>query len=354
MRILTKILWVAFLLPLIWSCGELASPPIITQTTSSVLSTSPIILLEEEAEESIVFEVSAADFGVQTDINYVIQMDRPGNNFANPVDLGSNTSTTVLVKVSEINSRAIAKGIVPGETGNMEFRVKAVTSRSLSDLLGSPASIAVTTYSDGPVLRNLYLVGSATAPGWSNDNNNPALFRDPVNTDLYVYTGRFVEGEFKVLETLGQWQPQYGTNDGSAVAVNEGGGSDPGTFAVATSGIYTFTMNLETNTFSLVPYSGTPATDHATVGIIGSATANGWDASTAMTKSSFDGNIWTITATLTDGEMKFRANNDWAVNWGANTAISGLGTQGGENIPVVAGTYKIWFNSLDGRYIFIE
>ena len=76
----------------------------------------PIILLEEEAEESIVFEVSPADFGISTEVSYVIQMDRPGNNFATPFDLGSNSSTTVLVEVAEINRRAISKGITPGET----------------------------------------------------------------------------------------------------------------------------------------------------------------------------------------------------------------------------------------------
>lgn len=119
MRILSKTLWVAFLLPLIWSCGEIAPPPIISQTTSSILSTSPIVLTEDDAEESIVFEVSPADFGIPSEVTYIIQMDRPGNDFATPFDLGSNSSTTVLVEVSEINRRAISKGIAPGETGNM-------------------------------------------------------------------------------------------------------------------------------------------------------------------------------------------------------------------------------------------
>lgn len=355
MRVFTRILWVAFLLPLIWSCGEIAPPPIITQTSSSILSTSPIILAEEDAEEFIAFEVSQPDFGVPTEVTYYIQMDRPGNNFATPFDLGFNTSTTVLVEVSEINRRAISKGIIPGETGNMEFRVRAVPTRSLPTLLGSPVTIAVTTYADAIILRNLFLVGEATAPGWSNDNNNPALFRDPENTDLYIYTGFFNAGGFKVLGTIGAWQPQYGTNDGSTIAVNEGGGSDPDVFTIPAAGFYTFTMDLEANTFSIVPYTGTPGTDYATVGIIGDATPGGWDASTAMTKSAFDGNIWRITAALTAGEMKFRANDAWTVNWGANTPISGKGTQDGPNIPIEeAGTYTIWFNSLDGKYILIQ
>ncbi|WP_373494610.1 SusF/SusE family outer membrane protein [Aquiflexum sp.] len=354
MKVLSKILWVAFLLPLTWSCGEIDPPTIISQTSSSILSTSPIILTEEDAEEFIAFEVSPADFGVPTEVRYTIQMDRPGNNFATPIELRTNTSSTLLVRVDTLNMRAIAKGITAGETGNMEFRVKAVPTRSIPELIGTASTVAITTYEDASVLKNLFLVGAATAPGWNPDNNNPALFRDPVNTNLYVYTGFFNAGEFKVLETIGAWQPQYGTNDGTAVAVNEGGGSDPGAFVIPSNGFYTFTMNLETNTFSIEAYTGGAGTDYATVGIIGNATAGSWDNSTPMIKSTFDGNIWRITAALTVGEMKFRANDAWAVNWGANTPISGKGVQEGPNIPIEeAGNYTIWFNSLDGRYILI-
>ncbi|WP_373523236.1 SusE domain-containing protein [Aquiflexum sp.] len=356
MKIFSKVLWVAFLLPLIWSCGEIAQPPIISQTTSSILSTSPIVLTEEDAEEFIAFEVSPADFGISTEVTYIIQLDRPGNNFATPFDLGSNTSTTVLVEVAEINRRAISKGIVAGETGNMEFRVKAVTERNLSDLIGAPATIAVTTFGESAVLRNLFLVGAAAAPGWNNNSNNPPLFRDPVNTDLYVYTGFFGEGEFKVLETLGEWQPQFGTNDGSTVAVNEGGGSDPGSFVIPSEGFYTFTLNLETNTFSIVPFTGDTATEYASIGTIGDSTVpGGWDSSTPMTSRIFGGNhIWFVEQTVINGFIKFRANNSWEVNWGAVTPISGIGVLGSpDNIPIEAGTYKIWFNSLDGRYLFI-
>ena len=53
--------------------------------------------------------------------------------------------------------------------------------------------------------------------------------------------------------------------------------------------------------------------------------------------------MWKITQTLTDGKMKFRANNSWDVNWGDN----------GGDIIVTAGKYDIWFNDLDRRYTFI-
>ncbi len=354
MRLLSKLTLVGLLLPLIWSCSAIDEPPIIPQLPATIASApSSITLIGEDEEEVVVFNVNPADFGTPMEVTYIIQMDRPGNNFANAADLGSSTSTTVEVKAADINRRAVSRGIIAGEAGPMEFRVRAVPSRSLSALEGAAVTINVTTFADPVALRNLFLVGEATARGWNNNDNNPALFRDPENPDLFVYSGFFNAGGFKVLENLGAWQPQYGTNDGTSIAVNPGNGSDPDVFNVPAAGYYTFTFDLAAETFSLVPIANVPAV-FGTVGIIGSATANGWDASTAMNQLAFDKHIYYLTATLSNGEMKFRADNDWAVNWGSNTAISGRATQDGPNIPVEAGTFKIWFNSLDGRYVKID
>ena len=43
--------------------------------------------------------------------------------------------------------------------------------------------------------------------------------------------------------------------------------------------------------------------------------------------------------TLSDGEMKFRANDDWTLSWGGE--LDNLTTQNGPNIAVEAGTYDI-------------
>lgn len=72
-------------------------------------------------------------------------------------------------------------------------------------------------------------------------------------------------------------------------------------------------------------------------GIIGDATPDKWDASTPMTLDPATA-TWSVTTTLTDGELKFRANDDWAYNMGGSLdALS----QDGSNIRVTAGTYKI-------------
>ena len=74
-----------------------------------------------------------------------------------------------------------------------------------------------------------------------------------------------------------------------------------------------------------------------------------------MTQSTFDPHIWYITnVNLTNGKLKFRANNAWDVNWGSSDEDFGIGTQGGPNINVKAGTYNIYFNDATGAFSMIK
>jgi hypothetical protein len=91
-----------------------------------------------------------------------------------------------------------------------------------------------------------------------------------------------------------------------------------------------------------------------TVGIIGTSTPNGWDSDTDLIQDTGNPDLWTLEITLQEGEAKFRANDDWAINWGAVDFPSGTGTQDGPNIPVLAGDYAITFNSATGEYSFVD
>ncbi|APZ47770.1 RagB/SusD family nutrient uptake outer membrane protein [Polaribacter reichenbachii] len=75
-------------------------------------------------------------------------------------------------------------------------------------------------------------------------------------------------------------------------------------------------------------------------GIIGDATPNGWnDPDTKMYETGTD--TYAIYANLTPGELKFRRDGAWTVNYGDDT-VDGTLEAGGANIPVtVAGTYYI-------------
>ena len=86
------------------------------------------------------------------------------------------------------------------------------------------------------------------------------------------------------------------------------------------------------------------------IGIIGAF--NGWSADVLMNTTDNDNYTVSAYTFLSSGELKFRQDAAWAVNWGGGTFPSGVGTQGGANIPVPAGTYDITFNKTSGAYNF--
>ncbi len=92
-----------------------------------------------------------------------------------------------------------------------------------------------------------------------------------------------------------------------------------------------------------------------TISIVGSG-VNGWPPTTGpeITLSTSDNIVYTISdLVMTTGEVKFRQDLAWDINWGSNQWPSGTATQGGANIPSVAGTYDVTFNRTTGEYSFV-
>jgi hypothetical protein len=152
--------------------------------------------------------------------------------------------------------------------------------------------------------------------------------------DGYVYLES--EKEFKFTS-----EPNWdGTNYGN-------GGADG---LLSTAGDALNLTVPETGFYRLwVDLSGIPAYTATKTewGIIGDATAGGWDNSTPMTLNTATGE-WTVTTPLLGGKVyKFRANDAWEINLGGS--LSDL-TYGGDNIPVSEeGTYTITLNLSDPR-----
>ena len=89
------------------------------------------------------------------------------------------------------------------------------------------------------------------------------------------------------------------------------------------------------------------------IGMVGDFT--GW-APPDVIMTTTDNENWTVTnqAFLVTGGVKFRQDQEWAVNWGSADFPSGIGVGGGDNIPVPAGIYNVTFNSVTGAYTFTE
>ncbi len=91
------------------------------------------------------------------------------------------------------------------------------------------------------------------------------------------------------------------------------------------------------------------------VGLIGSAWSGGWDNDTNMVQHPDSAHLWSLDITLAKGEAKFRQDDAWTINWGADSYPTGIGTQGGPNIPIPGGgLFHVDFNSTTGAYNFLH
>lgn len=176
------------------------------------------------------------------------------------------------------------------------------------------------TYTVGkPVL---YMAGDAN--GWAT--NDYLAGNDGVHYTGYMYLN---QNGFKFC-TQPEWK---GTNYGADFNT----AADAANITMTEeAGYYKVDVDLESKSYVLTPIT--------TIGIIGSASPNGWDSDVDMTYVPYNAETKALgyweakDITLASGEIKFRANDDWAINWGGDTNAL---TQGGDNISVDAGTYDI-------------
>lgn len=187
-------------------------------------------------------------------------------------------------------------------------------------------------YNFAPGIESVGIIGSATPGGWDSDTD----LRDNGDGSYSIVIG-LGDGEAK-FRTNNDWADNWGAAD-----FPSGTGTKNGPNIPVTAGIYVVTFNPSTGAYSFAP---------ASIGIIGSATPGGWDSDTNMTPDAAEVGLVTLTVDLSNGEAKFRANDDWKFNWGGNGFPSGNGTQDGPNIPVTAGTYTVKFNVNTGAYSF--
>lgn len=203
--------------------------------------------------------------------------------------------------------------ITYGEGANLIEKTKAI-----SFVEGDPA---------------FYLVGGSTSAGWEPSAALPMrLYKtgdDDLSKDKFEIFTYLVaaDGGFKFLPSQAGWDGGLGMAS-PGILTDEAGDNN---LTVSEDGFYRLRMNRELLTYEILK---------TTWGIIGDATAGGWDADTDMSFVGGKGSYtWTITTYLKVGEMKFRANDDWAINMGGTE--SNL-VQDGPNIAITtAGNYTI-------------
>jgi len=247
--------------------------------------------------------------------------------------------------------------------GEAKFRENDEWVRSWGGV-GFPADTAiVNSYDNIPVIAGQYhveldtavpeyrfelmsamgIIGSATPNGWDSDIN---MYQDQSNPNAWFIVLDLVAGECK-FRLDDDWADNWG---GGNFPMDTAEYNSSDNIMVDQAGEYLITFDTAT-----LIYEFAENVTYESIGLIGSATPTGWDADTNMIKSADDPNLYTLDIDLVDGEVKFRANDDWTDNWGGTDFPSGTAvSNSSDNIPVTAGRYRVSFNVETLAYDFTE
>ncbi|OIN59373.1 SusE domain-containing protein [Arsenicibacter rosenii] len=320
-----KLLLLVAALPVLWSCEKdeikaTLNPGVVP--VISVSSQSVVLTKDNAAQDVLTVKWSQPDYGFQAASAYTVLVDKKGGDFANAVSFAVGSNLQKVFKASELNPALLKLGLKAATAGDIDIRVQSVLGPKTT-LSSAVSSIKATPYLDKLDLSsNWGVVGSATTNGW-NGPDMPFYKSDKAN--VYVAYVNLAVGEIKIRQD-NKWDVNYG--DDGANGTLEAGGAN---IAVKTAGNYKITFDQGALKYTIEKYSW---------GIVGSATPSGWAAPDVPFFYDPSSDQWRAIATLKDGEIKFRQNEDWAVNYG-DTKADGVLDAGGDNMVVKAGTYLI-------------
>lgn len=316
------IIYLAFfgLIGLLFSCEKdetkvimSASPVVPTLTTVPDLT-----LTRNNGTNMLEFVGTAVDPGFAASANYFLEACASGNKFVNTVSLISGTNPkSMKISVSDLNGLLIKK-FPTDKTSSIDIRLRAVlvvdagtgaagTSSAPFEYVSATKTVNATTYglprldllNSGLTQKIESALGDGKYTGYVKlDKTKPFTLKDP---DANI---------------------TYGAN-GSALAVSTNG------IVPTDNGWFKLTANTKALTYTMEPYM---------IGLVGSATPNGWNSPDQKMDYDAATGTWKITITLVDGDIKFRLNDGWAWNLGGTTDKL---TVDGANITLTAGKYTI-------------
>ncbi len=316
---------------------------VLTSTATSVSGT-----LATANQPSLTFNWTRSFNGYSGTVNYAIQYDSAGKNFVAPQEIavGPNILTKPMTQ-GEMNETALNSGIPGGNTGKVEYRIKATTAQGA---IVYSNVVFVTIQSYLPILR-FYLPGGYQAATGNGNNwdppTAPEFIRDLrpglFNNMYYLYIYLPAGAEFKVTQGR-DWAINYGGTGGNLVA----GGAN---LTVASAGFYRISINRTTLKYDI---------REGRMGFVGGATGAGWNPPNVFPTYALGAaatNLFVGLTDLTVDGWKLIDNDAW--NSGSNTvdetrsygATGGSGSTmevNGANFPnpSSAGRYRaIW----DGR-----
>lgn len=338
-KLILKLTYVTALFAFMQSCDDVERV-YYNDAAETVLSLSDnnLTLSEDNGtNEILTLTWSDPDYGFDAAALYSVQMDVQGGDFSNPQIISVGSSLEKTFTVEELNAKLLSLSMTPGEEGVAIFRIKATLSE-YQEIFSNTVNLNVTPYSSLlDLTTNLGVVGSATPGGWGNENIPDLQFYTTSMTDVYVAYVTLRDGEIK-FRNNNDWAENWG-DDG-----NDGTLDSYGANIAVSAGTYKIEVNFSSMTYTMEAYSW---------GLVGSATPNQWNGPDLMLQYNSYQDDWRAVVTLGEGEVKFRFNNDWGLNYGDDGADGSMEANGA-NISVSSGHYLVSMNLNTQSYTMEE
>ncbi|MEM6516010.1 MAG: SusE domain-containing protein [Bacteroidota bacterium] len=279
---------------------------------------------------AVTFNWEEADYGQPASENYRVELSID-EAFTSPVLVSSvNGTTATTLTVSELNTGVGNAGLPPFQNGTIYVRV-LTSIGTQNGLPQSSNTISFTVFPYTTIKPQLFLVGAyQSVSGYGTENAEaPTLASSEFGTendyDGFVYFGGSdLSFQFHRAGFVGDYvegNPIYGNDGGNAV---EGAS---GSFEAPSEGFYRVNVDLETGTVSFTETNW---------GIAGpGGPAGDWPGDTvddADMTYNIEAKVWEFNnASTASGEFKYRANDDWGLNFGLDSDNDGSLNFGGDN-----------------------
>ena len=306
----------AGMLILLISCQKEEGNDITLAGDLSLSTSANEIVLNQKDDKNVAVNfnwTTGTNSGSGASISYVLQIDKAGNSFANPVqfDMGKAVYAKAFT-VADFNQSLLEDfGFSGGVSSNLEARVIATIYTTPQSEQTSPViTIKVTPYE--PVSTTLYLLGDALSIGW-DASKAFAMTPDEDNPTVFVFKGALGAGSYKFITTIDQLLPSYnrGTDDNHIVFRTAESQPDE-KFTITESAVYKITVRLLDLTTTAVKLDLPP---YDKIYMVGDATPNGWDISnsTELIQDQDNPYIFTYMGVMKAGDFKFpvNQNSDW-------------------------------------------
>ncbi len=295
-----------------------ANPPAIDKTIDG---TSIILEKAMEAQEALMVKWGGVDYGVGVSLEYTVEMDVKGNEFASPRPLGHTTEKQLSLSHGDLNVAVLGMGFAPEKAVDFEIRVTSKLNNHSEVKTSEMVNVNLTPFST--IFPSIYMIGK-TFGDW-----DPNLAVEVANTGT--------ENEYETIAYFDNYEndaeadsyfrfftaPDWGSSLGGVdvftnvpedlLQPQPGENSDKNFEFIGESGWYRIKANVNTATIEM------EKVDEPLLYLTGDAT-HGWNWDSTTTINWVGHQIWEGDVTFNqDKHFRFFEQADWGpVGYGHN------------------------------------